>query len=85
MDDGFPHPTEALTLSEIAQQLERVMSLLEREGVVLVLSDDREHELGVLSRLEPLFGEARLAAIIDARNVPLISELIAMDERRELA
>jgi hypothetical protein len=84
MDDGLPHPTEALTLSEIARDLERVTGLLEQGGAVLVLSDDQERELGVLSRQEPLLGEARLAAMIDAGNIPPIAELLAMDDRGEL-
>ncbi|MGB0097695.1 MAG: hypothetical protein WBP81_34810 [Solirubrobacteraceae bacterium] len=62
MDDGLPHPTDALTLTEIARDLERVSGVLEQGGAMLVLSDDQERELGVLSRQEPLLGEARLAA-----------------------
>ena len=58
--------------------------LLEQGGAVLVLSDDQERELGVLSRQEPLLGEARLAAMIDAGNIASIAELLAMDDRGEL-
>ena len=81
--DGLPHPSEALTLSEIQQQLEHVLEVLEQGGAILVYSDDREHRLGVLTRQQPLLDEASIAAEIDSGQRPSIAELIAMDDRGE--
>jgi hypothetical protein len=82
--DGLPHPAEALTVSQLGQQLEHVIGVLDEGGAVLVYSDDHEHRLGVLTRQQPLLDEASLAQEIDAGNLPPIRELLAMDDRGEL-
>ena len=84
MDDGLPHPSEALTLGEIDGELERVIGMLERGGAVIVLSNDREHRLGVLTRDPAVLGDAQVAQLIDAGHLPPIAELLEMDERGEL-
>jgi hypothetical protein len=83
-DDGLPHPAIGLRLSEIGQQQDRVLKMLERGGAIIVHSDDGEHLLGVLTRREPLLGEAMIAAMIDTGNLPPLDELVAMDDRGEL-
>ena len=83
-DDGLPHPSEALTLSEIAGQLDRVIAILEQGGSVIVFSDDHRHEIGVLTRDRSLLDEASIAAMIDTGHLPQLAELIAMDDRGEL-
>jgi hypothetical protein len=83
-DDGLPHPTEALTLSALAVAAERVIAMLDQGGGVLVYTDDRERLLGVLTREPRLFGEAQMAAMIDAGTLPPLDELVAMDDRGEL-
>jgi hypothetical protein len=84
MDDGLPHPSEALTLAEIDSALERVMDMLERGGTVIVLSNDRQVRLGVLTRDPALLGDAQVAQLIDAGHLPPVAELLAMDDRGEL-
>lgn len=84
-DDGLPHPSEALTLSEVRDQQPRVIELLERGGAIIVYSDDRESLLGVLTRDRRILDEASLAAMIDTGHVPALAELIAMDDRGELS
>ena len=84
MDDGLPHPSEALTLAEIDDELERVIGMLERGGAVIVLSNDRQQRVGVLTRDPALLGEAQMAQLIDAGHLPPIAELLAMDDRGEL-
>jgi hypothetical protein len=84
MDDGLPHPTEALTLAEIDGELERVIELLERGGALIVLSNDRQHRLGVLTGDPALLGDAQVAQLIDSGHVPPIAELLATDDRGEL-
>ena len=81
--DGLPHPSEALTLTEIHAQLEHVLEVLAQGGAILVYSDDRQHRLGVLTRQQPLLDEASIAAQIDSGHLPPIDELIAMDDRGE--
>jgi len=81
--DGLPHPSEALTLTEIQQRLEHVLDVLEQGGAILVYTDDLEHRLGVLTCEQPLLDEASIAAQIDSGHLPPIAELIAMDDRGE--
>ena len=38
MDDGLPHPSEALSLAEIDAEVERVITMLRQGGAVIVLS-----------------------------------------------
>ena len=83
MDDGLPHPSEALTLSEIRDQQGRVIELLEQGGAVKGYSDDHDHQLGVLTRQQPLLDEASLAALSDTGHLPSIAGLLAMDNRGE--
>jgi hypothetical protein len=83
-DDGLPHPSEALTLSEVRDQQARVIAVLEQGGAIIVYSDDREHLLGVLTRDRRLLEEASIAAMIDTGHLPPLAELIAMDDRGEL-
>ena len=82
-DDGLPHPSEALTLSEIAGQLDRVIAMLEQGGAVILYSDDQQQEIGVLTRDRRLLDEASIAAMIDTGHLPTLAELIAMDDRGE--
>ena len=81
-DDGLPHPAEALRLSEIAEQQDRVTEMLEQGGAIIVHSDDR-NTVGVLTRDRRLLDEALIAAMIDTGNLPPLAELIAMDDRGE--
>ena len=48
-DDGLPHPAVGLRLSEIGEQQDRVLKMLEQGGAIIVHSDDGEHLLGVLT------------------------------------
>jgi hypothetical protein len=84
MEDGLPHPSEALTLADIQDQLERVTGLLEQGGAVIVYSNDRQQRLGVLTRDPAVLGDAQVAQLIDAGHLPPIAELLAMDDRGEL-
>ena len=84
MDDGLPRRSEALTLSEIRDEQGRVIEILAQGGAVIVYSDDHDHQLGVLTRQQPLLDEASLAAMIDMGHLPSIAELLAMDDRGEL-
>ena len=84
MDDGLPHPSEALSLAEIDAEVERVITMLRQGGAVIVLSNNREQILGVLTRDPALLGDAQVAQLIDAGHVPPIAELLAMDDRGEL-
>ena len=84
MDDGLPHPSEALSLAEIDADVERVTAMLAQGGAVIVLSNDREQLLGVLTRDPALLGDAQVAQLIDSGHVPPIAELLAMDDRGEL-
>jgi hypothetical protein len=84
VSDGLPHPSEALTVSEIREEQERVIDVLEQGGTVIVITDDGARRLGVLTRQQPLLGEASLAAQIDSGRLPPIADLIAMDDRGEL-
>ena len=74
-DDGLSHPAVGLRLSEIGEQQDRVVKMLEQGGAIIVHSDDGEHLLGVLTRREPLLGEAMIAAMIDTGNLPPLDEL----------
>jgi hypothetical protein len=58
--------------------------VLDQGGAVIVLSNDREQRLGVLTRDPALLGDAQVAQLIDAGHVPPITELLAMDDRGEL-
>jgi hypothetical protein len=84
MDDALPHPSEALSLAEIDAEVDRVTTMLEQGGAVIVLSNDRERILGVLTRDPVLLGDTQVAQLIDAGHVPPIAELLAMDDRGEL-
>jgi hypothetical protein len=84
MDDGLPHPSEALTLGEIEEELERVIGMVAQGGAVIVFSSDRQQRLGVLTRDPALLGDAQVAQLIDAGHFPPIAELLAMDDRGEL-
>jgi hypothetical protein len=84
MDDGLPHPSEALSLAEIDADVDRVITMLQQGGAVIVLSNNREQILGVLTRDPALLGDAQVAQLIDSGHVPAIAELLAMDDRGEL-
>lgn len=84
MSDGLPHPSEALTISEIRDEQERVIEILEQGGAVIVLTDDGARRLGVLTRQQPLLDEASIAAQIDSDRLPPLADLIVMDDRGEL-
>lgn len=83
-DDGLPHPSEALTLAEIGQQVDRVKEMLRQGGAVIVYTDDRQALLGVLTGDRTLLDEASIAAMIDTGNLPPLAELLAMDDRGKL-
>jgi hypothetical protein len=84
MDDGLPHPSEALSLAEIDADVDRVITMLQQGGAVIVLSNNRQRILGVLTRDPALLGDAQVAQLIDSGHVPPIAELLAMDDRGEL-
>ena len=84
MSDGLPHPSEALTLTEIGDQQQRVIEILEQGGAVIVLTDDGGRRLGVLTRQQPLLDEASIAAQLDAGKLPPLAALLVMDDRGEL-
>ena len=73
-----------MTLAQISADYPRVLAELEQGGAILVHSDDREALLGVLTRDPEIFGDARLAQLIEAGHVPPLDELLAMDDRGEL-
>ena len=83
-DDGLPHPSTGLRVSELREQQERVLAMLEQGGAIIVHTDDGEHLLGVLTRDQALLGEATLAAMIDNGHIPPLDELIGTDDRGEL-
>ncbi len=83
MDDGLPHPSEGLTLQEIAKDPQRVLRILKDGGAVLVYDDG--YLLGVLTRQQPLLDEASIAAMIDTGHLPPLDELAATSDRRELS
>ena len=84
-DDGLPHPATGMRLCELREHQACVLEMLERGGAIIVHTDDGEHLLGVLTRDRRLLDEASIAAMIDAGNLPPLAELIAMDDRGELA
>ena len=84
MHDGLPHPSEALTVSELRDEQARVIEILEQGGAVIVLTDAGDRRLGVLTRQQPLLDEASIAAQIDTGQLPPLADLLAMDDRAEL-
>lgn len=83
-DDGLPHPSTGMRLSELRHRQSEALEMLELGGAIILHTDDGEHLLGVLTRNRRMLDEASIAAMIDAGNLPPISELIAMDDRGEL-
>jgi hypothetical protein len=80
----LPSPARALTLSEINSDYMRYLAELEEGGAIIVLSDDRQAVLGVLTRDPAVFGDAKLAQQIEDGHIPPLAELLAMDDRGEL-
>lgn len=83
-DDGLPHPSEALTLSELTDQLQRVLPMLKQGGAVIVYTDDQQQLVGVLTQDRRLLDATSVAAMIDTGHLPALDELVAMDDRGEL-
>ncbi|MGI8412224.1 MAG: hypothetical protein ACR2LV_05030 [Solirubrobacteraceae bacterium] len=81
---SLPSPSRALTLSEINADYGQYLQELQAGGAIVVLSDDREALLGVLTRDPEVFGDAQLAQQIEAGQIPPVEELLAMADRGEL-
>jgi len=73
----LPSPASAMSLAEIQEDPERVAQDLMRGGVVLVLSDERDVYLGVLTREPSVLGDAELAQQIEAGHLPPLEQLLA--------
>jgi hypothetical protein len=84
-DDGLPHPATAMRLSELHARQSEALEMLEQGGTIIVHSDDGEHLFGVLTRNRKLLDDASIAAMIDGGSLPPLAELLAMDDRGELA
>ncbi len=74
-DDTLPHPTKALTLNQIAERRDEVIAMLDAGGAILVFDNQFDHQIGVLSRQQPLLDEASIAMMIDNGTLPPLSEL----------
>jgi hypothetical protein len=81
---ALPSPARALTLSEINAGYPRYLQELQGGGAIIVYSDDGEALLGVLTRDPAVFGDAQLAQLIEAGQIPPLDQLLAMDDRGEL-
>lgn len=84
-DDGLPHPAAAMRLSELGEHQSEVLEMLEHGGAIIVHTDDGRHLFGVLTRNRKLLDDASIAAMVDAGNLPPLTELLAMDDRGEVS
>jgi hypothetical protein len=80
---SLPSPARALTLSAINADYPAYLADLREGGAIIVLSDDRQAVLGVLTRDPAVFGDAQIAQQIEDGHLPPLEELLAMDDRGE--
>ena len=73
---SLPFPARRLTLSEINADYRKYLGELEQGGAILVVSDDEQAFLGVLTRDPAVLGDAQLAQLIEVGNVPPLEELL---------
>src|SRR3954468_14455214 len=71
----LPFPARRLTLSEINADYRKYLAELEQGGAILVVSDDEQAFLGVLTRAPAVLGDAQLAQLIETRAVPTLGRL----------
>ena len=72
----LPFPARRLTLSEINADYRKYLGELEQGGAILVVSDDEQAFLGVLTRDPAVLGDARLAQLIESGAVPPLERLL---------
>jgi hypothetical protein len=80
---SLPTPARALTLSAINADYPTYLAELRDGGAIIVLSDDEQAVLGVLTRDPAVFGDAQLAQQIDDGHLPPLEDLLAMSDRGE--
>ncbi len=73
---SLPFPARRLTLSEINADYPRYLGELEQGGAILVVSDDEQAFLGVLTRDPAVLGDAQLAQLIETGAVPSLERLV---------
>jgi hypothetical protein len=78
---ALPSPARMLTLSSINADYRRYLAELEQGGAIVVLSDDHEVVLGVLTRDPEVFGDASVAQQIEAGHLPPLDVLLARDDQ----
>jgi len=72
----LPSPARAMTLAEIQADHQQVADDLQRGGAILVLSDEVDNYLGVLTRDPRVLGDAELAQQIEAGHIPPLAQLL---------
>jgi hypothetical protein len=72
----LPFPARRLTLSEINADYRKYLGELEQGGAILVVSDDEQAFLGVLTRDPAVLGDAQLAQLIETGAVPPLERLL---------
>jgi hypothetical protein len=78
---GLPADVKTITVSELRDNVDKVLAALERGEAYFVESDDRQRVLGVLTRDERVFDEAHAVALADAGLLPADIEQL-VDEHR---
>jgi len=73
---SLPDPARTMTLAGLAADPDAVRRDLEAGGAILVLTDDEQHYLGVLTLDPAVRGDAELAEAIAAGRVPPLPELL---------
>ena len=72
----LPFPARRLTLSEINADYSKYLGELVQGGAILVVSDDEQAFLGVLTRDPAALGDAWLAQLIQSGAVPPLERLL---------
>ena len=73
---SLPFPARRLTLSEINADYRKYLGELEQGGAILVVSDDEQAFLGVLTRDPAVLGDAQRAQLIETGAVPPLERLL---------
>lgn len=77
MGQGLPTPAYTVTVAELERRREQVYEDLRAGGAVLVVSNDRRTNFGVLTQDPAVLGDAELAQQIEAERIPPLAELLA--------